>query len=149
MRGTKAMLINGKCHCGNISFSLVWEPDPAQITGRACTCSFCSKHGGVWTSNPDGALRIVVNDPTLVSGYAFGTGAASFHICARCGVVPVVTSRIDGKLYAVVSVNAFDGVDRSLIRQESRDFGGEEGVDRVARWKRNWIANVEYIEGRT
>ena len=90
-----------------------------------------------------------MTNPTLLSRYAFGTGAASFHICAVYGVVPVVTSRIDGKLYGVVSVNAFEGVDRSLIREESRDFDGEEGVDRVARWKRDWIANVEYIEGRT
>ena len=44
------MLIHGKCHCGNISFSLTWEPDPGEIPARACTCSFCTKHGGVWTS---------------------------------------------------------------------------------------------------
>jgi len=24
-----SLLIHGKCHCGNISFSLTWEPDPA------------------------------------------------------------------------------------------------------------------------
>src|ERR1700679_489763 len=109
------MLINGNCHCGNIAFSLTWEPDPAQIQARACTCSFCSKHGGVWTSNPRGSLRVVVKDPTLVSRYAFGSRNASFHTCARCGIVPVVSSRIDGKLYAVVSVNALEGVDPALI----------------------------------
>ena len=31
-------------------------------------------------------------------------------MCTACGVVPVVTSRIDGRLYAVVSVNAFENV---------------------------------------
>ena len=31
------MLIRGKCHCGNISFPLTWEPDPAEIATRACT----------------------------------------------------------------------------------------------------------------
>ena len=46
------MVIHGKCHCGNISFDLTWEPDSAEIVTRACTCSFCMKHGGVWTSNP-------------------------------------------------------------------------------------------------
>ena len=140
------MLIGGTCHCGNISFSLTWEPDPAQITARACTCSFCSKHGGVWTSNPRGTLRILVKNPALVSKYTFGTGNASFHTCARCGIVPVVTSLIDGRLYAVVSVNAFEGVDPLLIRRESIDFDGENGETRLARWKRNWIANVEYVD---
>src|SRR2546427_4200098 len=70
------MLIHGKCHCGNISFSLIWEPDPAEIPARACTCSFCTKHGGLWTSNPRGALKVVVKDPSLVSKYAFGTRTA-------------------------------------------------------------------------
>ena len=140
------MLIGGTCHCGNISFSLTWEPAPAQITARACTCSFCSKHGGVWTSNSRGALRILVKNPALVSRYTFGSGNASFHTCARCGIVPVVTSLIDGRLYAVVSVNAFEGVDPLLIRRESIDFDGEDGETRLARWKRNWIANVEYVD---
>ena len=145
--GATHMLINGKCHCGNISFSLAWEPDPIQIQARACSCSFCAKHGGVWTSNPRGTLRVAVKGPTLVSKYTFGTGNASFHTCTRCGVVPVVTSRIEGRLYAVVSVNAFEGIDPARIRRESTDFDGEDSGARLARWKRNWIANVEYVEG--
>ena len=138
------MLIKGGCHCGNISFSLAWEPDPAEIPARACGCSFCVKHGGVWTSNPAGALRVRIEDPALVSRYAFGTRTAEFHICARCGIVPVVTSRIDGRLYAVVSVNAFEGVEPSLIRRASADFEGEGKESRLARRKRNWIADVEF-----
>src|SRR5262249_51327478 len=111
------MLIRGKCHCGNIAFALTWEPDPVEIPARACTCSFCSKHGGVWTSHPTGGLKIVVKEPQLVSNYEFGTRTAQFHVCARCGVAPVVTSRIDERLYAVVSVNAFEDVAPSLLRR--------------------------------
>jgi hypothetical protein len=140
------MLIHGSCHCGNISFSLAWEPDPAEIPARACTCSFCTKHGGVWTSNPRGRLKVAVKNPALVSKYAFGTRTAEFHICARCGIVPVVTSRIDGRLYAVVSVNAFEDVDPSLLRRSPASFDGEGEDARLARRKRNWIADVEYIE---
>src|SRR6476661_1234692 len=109
-----AMLINGKCHCGNISFVLDWKPEPSEIPARACTCSFCTKHGGVWTSCPTGSLKVTFADPSLVSRYAFGSETAEFHICSRCGIVPVVTSRIDDRLYAVVSVNAFEGVEPSL-----------------------------------
>ena len=140
------MLIHGKCHCGNISFALRWEPDPVEIPARACTCSFCAKHGGLWTSNPDGALRVVVEDPALVGKYTFGTRTAQFHICARCGIVPVVTCLIDDHLYAVVSVNAFEDVEPSLLRRGSANFEGEEKESRLARRKRNWIRNVEYIE---
>jgi len=139
------MLIRGRCHCGNIAFSLTWEPDPAEIPARACTCSFCIKHGGVWTSNPSGALEVAVKDSSLISRYAFGTRTAEFQICTRCGVVPVVTSLIDGGLYAVVSVNALEGVDPSLLRRAPATFDAEELDTRLARRKRNWIANVKYL----
>jgi hypothetical protein len=144
--GGSPMLIAGSCHCGNISFALTWEPEPSEIPARACTCSFCTKHGGVWTSCPTGSLKVTVREASLVSRYIFGTKTAQFHICARCGAVPVVTSRIDGHLYAVVSVNAFDGVEPSLIRRVSATFEGESEEARLARRKRNWIANVEYVE---
>jgi hypothetical protein len=141
------MLIQGRCHCANISFSLAWEPDPAEIQVRACGCSFCIKHGGVWTSNPNAALKVTVKDSALVSKYTFGTKTAQFHACTQCGVVPVVTSRIDGHLYAVVSVNAFEDVEPSLLRRASASFDGESEEKRLARRKVNWIANVEFVEG--
>ena len=141
------MRIHGKCHCGNIAFALRWEPDPVEIPARACTCSFCTKHGGVWTSDPAGMLRVVVREPAFASRYAFDTRTAEFHVCSRCGIVPVVTSRIDGHLYAVVNVNAFEGVDASLLRRAPASFYGEGTEDRLARRQRNWIADVELGEG--
>jgi hypothetical protein len=138
------MLIPGKCHCGNIAFSLAWQPDPLEIPARACTCSFCVKHGGLWTSNPRGRLEVRVSDPLQVTQYAFGTRTAEFHVCARCGVVPVVTSRIDERLYAVVSVNAFEGIDASLLRRAPASFDGEATDSRLERRRRSWIADVRF-----
>ena len=138
------MMIHGSCHCGNIGFTLDWEPDPREIPARACDCTFCTKHGGVWTSNPEGKLRIDVKDPVLVSKYSFGTGTAVFHVCSRCGAVPVVTSRIDGALYAVVSVNAFNDVDPTLLKRAPISFEGEAVDKRLERRKRGWIRNVLY-----
>jgi hypothetical protein len=143
------MLIAGSCHCGNISFALTLQPDPLEIPARACSCSFCTKHGGVWTSSATGSLSVTVKDPSLVSKYAFGTKTAQFHICSRCGIVPLVTSRIDGCLYAVVSVNSFEGVDLSLLRRAPASFDGESEEVRLARRKQNWIANVQYVESGT
>jgi hypothetical protein len=140
------MLISGSCHCGNISFDLTWQPEPTEIPARACTCSFCTKHGGVWTSCPSGSLKVAVKDPALVSRYVFGTKTAQFHICSSCGVVPVVISRIDGRLYAVVSVNALEGVQSSLVRHAPASFEEESEDARLARRRRSWIAQVEYVE---
>jgi hypothetical protein len=138
------MVIHGKCHCGNVSFALAWEPDPAEIRARECGCRFCRKHGGVWTSHPVGRLRIAIAEPRLLNRYAFGSRTAEFLVCARCGIVPVVTSNIDGHTYAVVSVNAFENVDPALIRRSGADFEGEGTDDRLARRKRNWIAHVVF-----
>jgi hypothetical protein len=139
------MLITGSCHCGNVRFLLKWEPDPAVIQARACSCSFCSKHGGLWTSYSKGALEVHIKDPARVTPYSFGTKTAVFHVCAECGVVPVVTSEIDGRLYAVVSVNAFEGAAPSLVNKAPADFDGEGKDDRLARRKRNWIADVRFV----
>jgi len=107
------------------------------------------KHGGVWTSCPAGSLKVNIVEPALVSTYAFGTKTADFHVCSKCGVAPVVTSRIDGRLYAVVNVNTFEGIDPGLLQRASASFDNESEEVRLARRKRNWIANVEYAEGRT
>jgi hypothetical protein len=139
------MRIRGRCHCGNIAFVLDWTPDPAEIPARACTCTFCQKHGGVWTSCPTGSLRVTVADPSRESRYAFGTKTAQFHVCSDCGVVPLATSLIDGRLYAVVSVHAFEDVDPSMLRTASSTFDGESGPDRLARRQLNWIARVEFV----
>lgn len=141
------MRISGSCHCGNITFRLDWRPEPTEIPARACTCSFCAKHGGLWTSCPTGSLRITVRQPELVSKYSFGTRTADFHVCSSCGVVPVVTSRIDGRLYAVVSVNAFQDVDPALVRRAAATYDGESESTRLARRKLNWIAAVEIQAG--
>ena len=90
---------------------------------------------------------MVFKEPSLVSRYAFGTRTAEFHTCARCGVVPVVTCRIDDRLYAVVNVNAFENVDPSLLNRVPSSFDGEGTDSRLARRKRNWIGDVRFKEG--
>ena len=55
-----------------------------------------------------------------------------------------MTSAIDGRLYAVVSVNALEGVEQKLLSRAPVDFEGEATEDRLARRKRNWIADVSF-----
>jgi len=137
------MLIHGQCHCGNIAFQLEWN-GPQEIPARACGCSFCVKHGGVWTSHPGSRLTVTLGDASLVSKYAFGTRTATFHVCSRCGAVPLVTSDVDDHLYAVVNVNVLENVDPSSLRRAPANFEGEDLESRLARRKRNWIADVRF-----
>ena len=136
------MIIQGRCHCGNIAFDLEWEGDASAIPARACGCSFCTKHGGVWTSHPGSRLVVTVRESEAVSRYEFGTRTATFHVCSRCGAVPFVTSEIEGRLHAVVNVNVFENVDPASLRRAGADFEGEDVASRLARRKRNWIADV-------
>jgi hypothetical protein len=142
------MLIQGKCHCGNVTFGLEWAGDAAEIPARACGCSFCVKHGGVWTSNPNSKLVVAIRDPALLSKYRFGSETAVFLVCARCGAVPVVVSEIANHVYAVVNVNMFENIDPSRLQRASANFEGEVTESRLARRKRNWIADVRVIEGQ-
>ena len=139
------MLIHGSCHCGNISFKLDWQPEPSQIPARACTCSFCIKHGGVWTSCPTGSLELSIADFARHSAYAFGTKTADFHVCSTCGAVPVVTSEIEGRIYAVVSVNALEGLDSGFLSRGEVSFDGEDTEERLARRAKGWIPRVRFV----
>ena len=134
-------MIQGRCHCGNISFSLAWDPEPAEIPARACGCTFCQKHGGVWTSNPRGALSVTVKDPSLRSIYNFGTQTADFHVCARCGMYCAAVYREGDRGWAVVNVNvllhpAFDRPPQVV------SYEGETAEARIARRKRMWTPLV-------
>lgn len=136
------MRIEGKCHCGNVSYVLDWPGDGASIPVRACGCAFCTKHGASWTSHRDAALAVDVRDPALVSMYRFGTGTADFHVCARCGIPPLVTCAIEGNLYAVVNANTFEGIHPSSLARSATNFDGEGTGERLERRKRNWIPTV-------
>jgi len=136
------LTIDGGCHCGNIRFAFTL-PDPGgPIPARTCACSFCRKHGAAHTSHPDGRLTVRIDTDDEVRRYRFGTGTADFLLCRRCGVEPVVTSEIDGRLYAVVNVNCFENVDRDRLDFAGADFDGEGTDDRLARRQRNWIGEV-------
>ena len=135
-----ALMINGRCHCGNIEIEFTHSHQ--DIAVRACSCDFCLMHGGVYTSDPNGSLRINIQDNSLVNKYRFGTGTADFYICSRCGVVPAITSMIGSNLYAVVNVNAFQDIDTSGFAKAITDFEGEATVERLNRRTRNWIPDV-------
>ena len=136
------MNIEGKCHCGNITYRLLWPGAGTSIPVRACGCTFCTKHGGTYTSHRDAELVAVVHDQSLVTRYRFGTGTAEFFVCSRCGVVPFVTSTIEDTLYAVVNVNSFEGIDPARFARAATDFDGETTASRLDRRKRNWIPSV-------
>ena len=88
-----------------------------------------------------------LQDPALRSRYRFGTETATFHVCARCGGVPVVTSETAQGPVAVVNVKTLDELDPALLRVAPVSFEGEDAEARVARRARNWIGSVRFEGG--
>ncbi|MCP5090218.1 MAG: hypothetical protein GY949_04770 [Gammaproteobacteria bacterium] len=123
----------------------MWPGPISGISVRSCGCSFCRKHAGAWTSNRGSKLKVTLSDPTLVSRYRFGTKSADFYVCSVCGAVPLVISEIEGNQYAVVNVNTFEDIDTLSLSNESTNFDGETGENRLARRKRNWIPDVQVV----
>ena len=140
-------IIEGSCHCHNIRFVLQWPGSVADIPVRQCGCTFCQKHAGSWTSNPDASLEVVIANPSNTSRYQFGTKSADFLVCSQCGVVPVVLSEIDNQTYSVVNIKTFDNIDTAQLKCTATDFDGEDIGNRLERRKRNWIGRVRLTGG--
>ena len=139
--------ITGGCHCGNLCLELQWPVGAEQMPARACSCSFCTKHGGVWTSHPAARLVLRIADPEEATRYRFGTGTADFHVCRACGAVPAVTCALEGRTYAVVNVNCLEGVDPTTLDRVPTDFEGEVIAARLGRRRARWIADVAIATG--
>ena len=138
-------IINGGCHCGNIRFEFLWPLEGPEIPVRACSCTFCIKHKGTYTSHPQAQLKATIRDLSSVTKYVFGTESADFFICSQCGVLPFVTSTIRGRDYAVVNVNAFEDIDFTRLKPSVSNFDGETIEDRLGRRQRTWIPNVRVL----
>ena len=134
----KDQRFEGGCHCGNISFWFDWPAEVEDIPARACVCSFCFKHGAVWTSHPEGQFQLQITDPIQAKRYQFGTMTADIHVCTNCGIPPIATCTMDGRDYAVLNFNTFEEIDRSMFNQYPTNFDGETVGDRQARRQRNW-----------
>ena len=88
--------------------------------------------------------------------------ACAFWACGRLALAAVGKWSVVGRtvsllfvtiasfwcVYAVVSVNAFDDVPSSLLRRSPASFEGESVASRLERRKRNWIADVQFIDRR-
>lgn len=141
--GARLHDLAGSCHCGNVGFGVAWPLADRVIAVRACGCSFCRKHGGLWTSHPQARLSVRIADPVMLEPYRFGTGTADFQVCRSCGVVPFVTSMIETVRYAIVNANCLDDLQDIALSEKPFHFDDETVENRLGRRSRTWIANVQ------
>ncbi len=136
--------ISGRCHCGNIEYQFVSPVPKMELPIKSCDCSFCSKQGAVYTSHPQGALRVTVKDKDRVNFYQFGEEAADVFSCGICGIFPFIVGEIDDHQYAVLNANSINGlkIDRAAIVPIPH-LDNQTAEERKQRWQRSWIPKVE------
>ena len=133
----EASTFTGSCHCGAVTVALRTPAEQPPPASRACGCSFCTKHGAVWTSAPDGALSIYFDAPDHIRRYRFGLEITDFLLCATCGVPCAAVGTVDDRLRGVVNVNALDRASE-FANAAPASFDGEDVEDRVARRRKGW-----------
>ena len=122
----------GGCHCG--ALSLEFETSKP-LAPRECQCSFCRKHHARSVSDPDGSATIMLGRGAM--RYRFGAALGDFLICGQCGVYLGAVQAIDGQLYAVLNLTAFDDPHEELAG-ERMVYDGETGASRTARRRARW-----------
>ena len=128
----------GKCHCGAVGFEYRTGQSPDTWPVRACQCSFCLKHGGVYTSDPVGSVRFTQADATLLSRYRFGHKTADFVFCGRCGGYLGAVTGEGGQTFAVLSIRALDPQPTGLPEPQPMSYEGETSGSRNTRRAARW-----------
>jgi len=128
----------GQCHCGAVGFEYRTAIAPANWSVRACQCTFCLKHGAVYTSDPAGSIRFPHEDPTLLSRYRFGHKTADFVFCGRCGGYLGAVAEEGGQTLMVINIRSLDPAPKDLPAAQPMSYEGETSGDRNTRRSARW-----------
>ena len=129
---------HGSCHCGALGFEFRTALEPSTWSIRACQCTFCLKHGGVYTSDPSGSVRFAHREPEWVSRYRFGHKTADFVFCGRCGGYLGAVTEEDGRELAVLNIHALDPQPEGMPAAQPMSYEGETTGDRGSRRSERW-----------
>jgi hypothetical protein len=133
----------GGCHCGNLSYVFEASAGLDVLGLRADQCSFCKAHRARTTSDPKGAMRIFVREPSMLSRYRFGLKTADFLICARCGHYIGALMEDGGQRWFTVNANTFRPPPADDLPVAPVDYDAEDVPARIARRKKAWTTVVE------
>jgi len=75
------MSINGKCHCGKVSYQY---NDTPEFTVR-CNCSICRRLGTLWIYTDASNITLTGADNTTTLSYSHGDKELDFRTCKTCG----------------------------------------------------------------
>lgn len=114
-------MIEGKCHCGAITWQARFEPQNLV----ACTCSLCHRYGALWAHGTEESVSVRGAAPDL-RGYVHGDRMITFQFCGTCGCVTHYASRPGGKPGDRLSVNMRMAGPEISGRYRVRTFDGAD-----------------------
>ncbi len=117
---------HGGCHCGAVKFEV--DAELSQLT--RCTCSICSKKGGLFCYVPPDQFRQLQGEDDLTL-YQFNTEVAKHLFCKHCGIHTFGQPRSAPGLY-LINVRCLDDFDLETEEYEVKLFDG-----------RNWEAALK------
>jgi len=128
----------GGCHCGNMTYIFESSIALEKLGLRACACTFCRKHGQRSASDPNGSIKLSVNDKSKINRYRFALNTADFLICSVCGVYIGATLTDEDGTWMVVNVNTLRDLPPLDFPIVIHNFDAEDVAGRVARRKKIW-----------
>ena len=135
------MTINGGCYCHNIQYEFSPGRGVGELSFRRCSCSYCSRMGAIYTSDPSGSIKINIKDPDKISIYHFATGVVDFVFCSRCGIMPYARVVTNDRPYAVINARTAD-IDLDVVSVSSLAIAEESPEEAMLRRARNWTPVV-------
>jgi hypothetical protein len=136
--------LSGGCHCGGIRYDLVWPESPVVFSARQCSCSYCARFRGNWTSHPAACLLVSVGADAELSHYCFESKTADFLFCSTCGVTLFATCVLEGRTKAVLNINTLEPGQEFTLDSSKTSFDGETTAERLERRNRGWIGSVKF-----
>ena len=76
-------ILNGACHCGNIKLEFSTPKSPQSLWLRKCPCSFCHKQGNINVADPEGFLKIKIENKENTFFYQMGHKTSDRLFCRR------------------------------------------------------------------
>ena len=113
----------GSCHCGAVKFEV--DADLSEVT--RCTCSMCSKKGGLFYYVPPDQFRLLQGEDDLTL-YRFNTELAKHYFCQHCGIHAFGHPRSTPEIF-LINVRCLDDFDLETEAYKVKVFDG-----------RNWEA---------
>jgi hypothetical protein len=135
--GNGLQALDGRCHCGNVQYTLRTRERLADIVVRICRCEFCLRHRPRHWSDPEGTVAIRIEQADELVLYRFGHGTADFVICRRCGVYCFAIAGLDGGWHAVTNLNLALGRD-AQPRETFLEALDEDVAQRTRRRGAKW-----------